>query len=557
MQLSIPAFTTARPNWLYDVVCSRLTLSVELLTLLASCFFITCCNGAFWSALMSGRDIYAPFTWFFAVAIAVGLIALHFAFLLLVLNRWTVKPLLTVLFVAAGMATYFTQHYQVYFDTTMVRNVLRTNPKEARDLLTLGLLPHMLLHTGIPLWVLWRVNLTCSRLAKAGLMRMVWIVAALAVAAAAILLVFQDLSATMRNQKALRHLITPGNLIVSTLKVVAAEEAKPRGPKISVGIDAKLGDSWQTRTKPVVVVLVVGETARSADWGLSGYGRQTTPELAKLGVHNFRDVTSCGTNTEVSVPCMFSPFGRRHYDEAKILGHESLLHVLRHAKLNVLWRDNQSGCKGVCSDIVLEQLDSQTDPTLCDSKGCLDEIMLKGLEQRIASTPGSLVIVLHQLGNHGPAYFRRYPPAMRMFTPTCDTVELGKCSREQVINSYDNAIRYTDHFLAQTIRLLQNQQSHDAAMVYVSDHGESLGENCVFLHGLPRVIAPEVQTHVPMVIWTSSTYERSFGVRAGCLQQQADRSLSHDNFFHTVLGMLDVRTQVYDRAYDITADCHS
>ncbi|GLR12378.1 phosphoethanolamine transferase [Chitinimonas prasina] len=533
----------------------RPVLRVETLTFLFCAYFALMCNGAFWRDALAGRPALAPDTWLFALSVAVGIAAVHAFVLLVVLNRWTVKPLLAVLMVTTGMATYFSQRYQVYFDTSMIRNVMRTDVREASDLLTPDLLLHLLLLSGLPLGLLWRVDILSQPLFRAAWQRLCWMIGAALIAVAAILLVFQDFSALMRNQKALRHLIAPGNFIVSTVKVLAAESARPEGPKTSVGVDAKTGRSWKSRTKPAVLVVVVGETARAANWGLNGYLRQTTPELAKHGVYNFSDVTSCGTNTEVSVPCLFSPFGRHEYDEDQIRQHESLLHVFQHANFNVIWRDNQSGCKGVCSSIETEQLNLEKDATLCDDEGCLDEILLKGLDQRIQATQGSLVVVLHQLGNHGPAYFKRYPSSQRHYQPTCDTVELGRCSHGQIVNSYDNAIRYTDHFLAKAIDMLAAQSSHDAALVYVSDHGESLGESGIFLHGLPRAIAPSEQTHVPMVMWLSSAFTRSFGLDTSCLRAQQHKPLTHDNLFHTLLGMLDIQTAAYEQGYDFAAQC--
>ena len=544
-------FLAERHPWL----AFRPVLRVETLTFLFCAYFALMCNGAFWRDALAGRSALAPDTWLFAVLVAVGIAALHAFVLLVVLNRWTVKPLLAVLIVTTGMATYFSQHYQVYFDTSMVRNVMRTDVREASDLLTPDLLIHLLLLAGPPLGLLWRVDILSQPLFRAVWQRLCWMIGAALIAVAAILLVFQDFSALMRNQKALRHMIAPGNFIVSTIKVLAAESARPEGPKTPVGLDAKPGRSWKNRTKPAVLVVVVGETVRAANWGLNGYSRQTTPELAKHGVYNFSNVTSCGTNTEVSVPCLFSPFGRHDYDEDKIRQYESLLHVFQHANINVIWRDNQSGCKGVCSNIETEQLNREKDAALCDDEGCLDDILLKGLDQRIQATQGSLVVVLHQLGNHGPAYFKRYPASQKIYQPACDTVELGRCSHGQIVNSYDNAIRYTDHFLAKTIDVLAAQSSHDAALVYVSDHGESLGESGVFLHGLPRAIAPSEQTHVPMVMWLSSAYTRSFGLDASCLRAQQHKPLTHDNLFHTLLGMLDIQTAVYERGYDLAVQC--
>ncbi|GAB3264444.1 phosphoethanolamine transferase [Chitinimonas naiadis] len=547
-------FASSPDNWFARLRAWRPEMTVERLTLLVTAFFTLFCNGLFWQAALAGRDWSQPKNWLFALAIWIALTAIHFAAFSLFANRWTVKPLLSVLLVVTAFATYYMQRYHVFYDTSMVRNVLKTDVKEAKELMTPGILPHLFLFAVLPLVVLWRSRLQLRSWKRALLLRIVWIGVAVAVAVGATLLVFQDFSALMRNQREIRHLITPGNYVVSLIRVLAADTAAA-GPRKPVGKDAKLAASWAQRDKPAVLVIVVGETARAANWGLNGYARQTTPELAAMDVVNFSQVNSCGTNTEVSVPCMFSPFGRRDYNEKNIRQHESLLHVLDHAGLKVLWRDNQSGCKGVCDGLETQQVDSAKDPKLCDGERCLDEILLGGLADRLKSEKGSLVVVLHQLGNHGPAYFKRYPDAQRRFTPECTTSELGKCTRQEVVNAYDNALLYTDHFLAQTIKLLQAQTSHDAAMIYVSDHGESLGENGIFLHGLPYAIAPREQTTVPMVMWASQSYANSFGLDMNCVKQRSKQEISHDYLFSTVLGLLQVNTQVYDKNYDFAAAC--
>jgi lipid A ethanolaminephosphotransferase len=183
--------------------------------------------------------------------------------------------------------------------------------------------------------------------------------------------------------------------------------------------------------------------------------------------------------------------------------------------------------------------------------------MQKTLEKTIAETPGNLLVVMHQMGNHGPAYFKRYPESSKKYTPACEDADLSHCPRETIVNAYDNAIHYTDHVLASTVRFLRTQTKHDASMIYVSDHGESLGENNLFLHGIPYAIAPEVQTRVPMVMWLSSGYAASFALEPGCLGKRAQSPASHDHLFHTVLGMLDVKTSVYEAKMDLSAACRN
>jgi lipid A ethanolaminephosphotransferase len=309
--------------------------------------------------------------------------------------------------------------------------------------------------------------------------------------------------------------------------------------------------------KPRQLLVVVGETARAQNWGLNGYRRNTTPELAQAGVINFSDVASCGSSTEVSLPCMFSPYGRRHYDREQIERHQSVLHALQRAGIPVLWRDNQSGCKGVCDALPFDRLADARDASLCNDERCLDEILIHDLESRIPPGGSDRVVVLHQLGNHGPSYFERYPARFRKFTPTCESPELGKCSREQIVNAYDNALLYTDHFLAATIGRLKGMQGYDTAMIYVSDHGESLGENGLYLHGLPYAIAPREQTRVPMVMWFSPDFARDDRLDLACLRQRAAGPASHDHLFSSLLGLMRVKTAVYDPAWDLLAGCRS
>ena len=163
--------------------------------------------------------------------------------------------------------------------------------------------------------------------------------------------------------------------------------------------------------------------------------------------------------------------------------------------------------------------------------------------------------MLHQLGNHGPAYFERYPSRFRHFTPTCDTADLGRCTREQISNSYDNALLYTDHLLAQAIGRLQGMEDYDTAMIYVSDHGESLGEKGLFLHGVPYAIAPEEQTHVPMTMWFSAGFVHDRGLDLACLRQRAGQRTDHDVLFSSVLGLMQVRTALYSPQRDLFASC--
>jgi lipid A ethanolaminephosphotransferase len=248
--------------------------------------------------------------------------------------------------------------------------------------------------------------------------------------------------------------------------------------------------------------------------------------------------------------------GRRDYDEATIRGNESLLHVLARAGVGVTWRDNQSGCKGVCEGLPTQTVLNINPPGLCQDGRCLDEGLLHGLPDMLRQARGNQLLVLHQLGNHGPSYFRRYPPTFARFLPECRSDDLRTCSREEIVNAYDNALLYTDEVLARLIKALQAQaDTLDSALLYVSDHGESLGESNLFLHGIPYAIAPDVQKQVPMVMWFSAGFAQSRALDLGCLKARAAIPAAHDHLFHTVLGLLDVSTSLYQPAWDLGQPC--
>ncbi len=528
----------------------RPLVSTEILVLGASLFFTLACNGPFWRSSMATHPGDARF----ALSLLLLLVCVHALVLGLLLWRWSAKALLAVLLVTTALATHYMGTFGVYIDADMLRNVLATDHKESRELLTPSLVMPLLLLAGLPITVLWRLRLKRRGAGKALLIRTGFLLAVAAVGALGSMLSFQDLSALMRNHREVRYLATPINYLVALQQNLKGSSPVKPAPKQPIGRDAK-ATSRAAGSRPRLLLVVLGETARAQNWGLNGYVRQTTPELAQTDVINFPDMHACGTSTEVSVPCMFSPYGRHDYDERNIRAHQSLLNVLDHAGIATLWRDNQSGCKGVCEGLPIQRLDDADKPGLCQDGRCMDAILLDDLAAQVRARPGDRVVVLHQLGNHGPSYFQRYPAGFARFTPTCDTPDLGKCSREQIVNAYDNALLYTDHFLALAIAQLRAMPDYDSAMIYLSDHGESLGEKGLYLHGVPYAIAPQEQTRVPMVMWFSPRFAQDRGLDLACLRQRAQQYTDHDNLFPSVLGLLQVKTALYDRRRDLFADC--
>ena len=518
-------------------------------------------NLALWRALSAlpeldnGRGL--AFTLAFGVAVAALLVML----LALFSWRWTFKPALTVCLLAAAGGAYFMQTYGVVIDPTMMVNVLLTDGREAQELLSWRMVGAIALLGVLPAVLLWRVPLRWPGAGRQLLRNAMVLVASSAVLAGVGLLFFQDLSVTMRNHRELRYLINPLNSFYAVATLGRKPVQRNGAAVLPLGKDARLS-ALAPGARPPLVLMVVGETARADHFGLNGYARDTTPELARAGVVSFRNAWSCGTNTAASVPCMFSPLDRGDF-ESRQTNTEGLADVLQRAGLAVLWLDNQAGgCKGVCDRVPKVGCQALAASGLCSDDGeCLDEVMLRGLDQRIAQLPPErrargVVVFMHQMGSHGPAYHLRSPPQAKRFTPECTTNALQQCERAQIVNAYDNTIAYTDHFLASAIGWLKARESQWApALVYVSDHGESLGENHLYLHGLPYRLAPDTQKHVPWITWLSPAFERQTGITQACVAQQRDAELSHDNYFHSTLGLLGVQTEVLNPSHDLYGAC--
>ncbi|HEY0862113.1 MAG TPA: phosphoethanolamine--lipid A transferase [Pseudoxanthomonas sp.] len=533
------------------LLLARPRMGTETLIVGACLYFSLFANGVFWQA--AAPQPLAQWQWTLSLFLLVT--AANGVWLTLLVWRRTARVALSLLVVTSALAGHYMAAYGIYIDADMVRNVLHTDWREASELAGVdALLP--LLATLPALVVIWRVRLRQRTWKRTLSLRLALLAGMVGTAVLGVLPVTQPLTAFLRNQREVRYLVTPANVLVSLAKVVSEEPPGRARAQRPIGEDAVQSPA-ATMRRPRLLVLVVGETARAANWGLNGYARQTTPELARRGVLNFPHVTACGSSTEVSLPCMFSPYGRAHYDEQAIRGHQSVLHVLQRAGVATLWRDNQSGCKGVCSGLPVEDMRARQDAALCDGVRCHDGILLDGLADAARRHAGDQVIVLHMLGNHGPTYFERYPPAFRRFAPVCESSDLGRCSREQIVNAYDNALGYTDHVLATAIDTLATLPGYDTALLYVSDHGESLGEKGLYLHGMPYSIAPREQLEVPMVAWFSDGWRASTRLDARCLRRVAAAPHSHDDLFHTLLGLADVRTSLYQPDHDIFLTCRA
>ena len=540
-----PPYAGIRPLWV---------------VMLASLWIASVCNIALWRALARLPELSSSQA--ASVSVALGLvIGLVSAGLLSLLAwRWTLKPVIMLFWVSAALGAYFMLAYGIVIDKTMMLNTLQTDVRESRDLLNWRLLVTVLVLAVLPCALLWRQLIRLQSPMRQAGANLTALLTSSALLVLVLVLFFQSIASVMRNNPEVRYLINPLNSFYALGLVAARPFQRNESAILPLGEDAKLGAGYNAQAKPPLLLLVLGETGRSGNFAVNGYARPTTPELSGEHIASQRNAWACGTSTATAVPCMFSNLGHQAYD-SRLANYEGLMDVLQHAGLAVLWLDNQSGCKGVCDRIPNVNTSQLKVPGLCDSGECFDEIMLQGLDERIAALSAErrakgVVVVLHQMGSHGPAYFKRSPAAFKKFTPECKDNALQNCTQEGLVNAYDNSIVYTDHLLASSIRWLKSQAPSSApALLYVADHGESLGEKNLYLHGMPYSLAPDVQKRVPWVTWLSPAFEQRNQVTTECLKQQLDAPISHDNYFHSVLGLMHVQTKVYQRALDIYARC--
>jgi len=482
----------------------------------------------------------------FFASIAAVLTCVFIVLLSLVCYRQTLKPVVIPLLLITSLSAYFMDSYHVIIDDGMIQNIVMTDTNEAMDLLTVRLILYFLFLGVTPAVLIQRISLKKRSVKSAVVARLKLLVPALAITATLIVTLGSHYASFIREHKSLRYYTNPTGYIYAAVKYVNALTKIEQGPIKPIAEDARIPASDMERE---LLIFVLGETARADRFSLNGYGRETNPLLKRENIINFGNFWSCGTSTAVSVPCMFSIYEHDDYSDSKARSLENILDVLKRSGVSLLWRDNNSSSKGVALRVPYESYKSADVNPICDIE-CRDEGMLDGLQEFIDKHPtGDIFIVLHQMGNHGPAYYKRYPPLFEKFTPVCKTNQLEECSKQEIDNTYDNAILYTDYFLSKVIAFLKsNDGRFETGLFYVSDHGESLGEGGLYLHGLPYALSPETQRHVPAIMWFGANND---DVDVSALQRVAGNKYSHDNLFHTILGLLEVDSGVYRKELDI------
>ena len=469
--------------------------------------------------------------------------------------NWFLRPLIAILFVLSALTSFYMDQLGIVIDREMIQNVVATTITEGKHLITVPFVLWVGLAGLLP-----AVLVLFIRLSHRGFVTSIWqnLLAFVLCGVGFVGLIATDLkgnASVLRTRIDLKSSFQPLAPIVETFRYGAMLTRSATLEFNEIGLDAVLAEDFKAAKIPKLTVVVIGETARAQNFSLGGYKRITNPELAKKDIAYFDNVSSCGTSTAVSLPCMFSKFNRAAYSFERGKSHENVLDVIQRAGYRVEWIDNNTGDKGLAARATYSSVTYANDPEFCSEGECLDGILGAEVARRLVDIQSDTVLVLHQIGSHGPSYYLRYPQALERFQPACRTADFSDCTAQEVTNAYDNTIAYTDKVLADLIDLLAMQEGLSTSLIYVSDHGESLGEKGLYLHGAPYFMAPDEQTKVPMLIWMSDGYQSDTGANLECLTAGPTADYSHANLFHTLLGMTGVETSLRDPELDIFDTC--
>jgi lipid A ethanolaminephosphotransferase len=454
-----------------------------------------------------------------------------------------------IFYIVASILSFFSYNFGIIFDETVTKSTLETTVGEFSQYLNLNLLLWIVFNIFIALLFMFKVELQkvsfANRMVKAfkvyaGICLSLFIIGSV---------YYKDYASFLRNNRQFRHMVNPISPIYETGKYFKKRMFPVKNIFVQIGGDARMITESTSNKK--LVILILGETARSDHFSINGYkGNETTPNLQKLDVVSLKKVVSCGTATAVSVPCMLSRMGQQAFSIDGSKAQSNLLDVAKLSGYEVSWIDNNTGCQGVCDRVNVVDLNPYKNDKDCTSTTCYDEILVSALKDQLRPEKNQL-IVLHTLGSHGPSYYLRYPKAFAKFKPSCETSELSNCTKEEVINTYDNSLLYTDYIVSKIINYVDETDSREKTVVYISDHGESLGENGVYLHSLPYVIAPKEQKHVPFIFWFDQKTAEKNRKKIDNLRKFQLCNFSHDNIFSTFLDILDISTILYEKKSDL------
>lgn len=533
---------------------TKTPLNSTLFIAIISAYFSFMLNVKFWQFAVEKIEIDGFSVALFALTLPFFIFIPLFWFFSLIFVPHIGKPLVMLLLVLSAASDYALQNLGIVINSDMIHNFAETNLREASDFITLRAVAYVLIVGVLPAVWVYRTPVRFSSLKKEVKTRLLLFLTGLLTIGLIASAVYKEYASFGRNNSQVRYYINTFNYIYAVGRYYKRSADAKRKFVILDRAPRRLPNS---QNKPRVLVLLVGETARAANFSLYGYEQDTNPELSRnKDITVFQNVSSCGTATAVSLPCMFSHLTRKRFNVTDAQYTQNLLDIAQSAGYDVFWKDNDDGCKKVCTRINHVDAKDGNKAPYCFGDYCHDDILLDGLENRLKDIKKDTLIVLHMMGSHGPTYFKRYPDKFKRFLPACDTANLQNCSQEQIVNTYNNTILYTDYVISSVINILNRQPQLQSGMLYASDHGESLGENNLYLHGLPYAIAPDEQKKIPMIMWLSPDLQKALRLNRSCLNEKAaTQSFSHDNYFHTVLRMLFIDTTAYDRQLDIFSRC--
>lgn len=466
-----------------------------------------------------------------AVVIVISFVLLA---LLFMLSQHLVKPFCILMVLINSVAVYFMLSYQVILDKTMIANILNTNFDESVEFLNPRLIFYFVVLGMLPASLLLKIEFQKTRRLKLLTQTTVTVLVCL-------IWIFSASNTWLwidEHSKRLGGRILPWSYIIGLARHQVANYSRLR-PQIL------LPPARFTNNDKSVVVLVIGEAARAANFSLYGYNKPTNPLLEKTGVAVLKNSFSCSTYTTASMRCILSHKSNNNLFSEQYEPLPSYLH--RHG-VEVIWRSNNWGEPPVEVDSYERSKELKKD---CSGDDCTsDGVLISKLAERIStSKKDKVLLILHQKGSHGPTYYKRYPEQFEKFKPVCKSVELQNCSNTELLNAYDNTILYNDYLLNQTIAALKTLNNTSSMLMYLSDHGESLGENNLYLHGTPFTLAPDVQIRIPFLVWMSENFMQTKGVSLQSIS--SGETYSQANVFHSIMGALAMQSDIYDKELDI------
>ncbi|MBS0856167.1 MULTISPECIES: kdo(2)-lipid A phosphoethanolamine 7''-transferase [Tatumella] len=458
----------------------------------------------------------------------------------------------SVIVVISVSAGYYMVVFNVVIGYGIVASVLTTDTDLSKEVVGHYFYLWMVLVSVLPLFLIWRSQLTESLLSQ--LTTRGQRVRALTGLVVCIALVWLPLRVLDKQYK---HRELETNIDLPSYGGMVAHSYLPVNWLTATGLfgwaqlDTKLtGDklfspaSHFTYVAPqgiddTYVVFVIGETTRWDHMGILGYPRDTTPLLAKeKNLVAFKG-HSCDTATKLSLRCMFVREGGAGEDPGRTLKEQNVFAVLKalgfssglYAMQSEIWFYRLTDVSNMA---FREQIGSEPQN---NGKPVDDSLLIPKLQQSLQRHPqGKHLVILHTKGSHY-LYSQRYPRSFAFFTPECIGVD-DFCSKDQLINSFDNSVRYVDYMLDTVFDQLRDKK---AIVFYVADHGESISSNTHF-HGTPREMAPAEQFRVPMLVWASDKYlaDDANRQRFSILQQQAKAGVTHYHreLYDSLLGCL-------------------